>query len=183
MRTTSETTATHQHDTTSLYRAYARKVARWATRLTRSASDADDLVQEVFMVVHRRLPEVKHLENPAGWLLQMTRNLARHLWRSRGRLARRARSWKAECLPEVPRSPLEELEIRRAAEQMEAAVASLDDRYRQVYLLCEVEHLPSAHVAALTGLNPDTLRVRRFRARQQVSKRLETLVETAARAA
>ena len=171
MRTNGETNATC-YDTARLYREYSRKVNRWATRLTRSASDADDLVQEVFLIVHRRLPASGHLESPASWLLQMTRNLARHLWRSRGRCERRARSWKLECQPSTPRNPLEELEIRRAAAQVESAVATLDDRYREIYWLCEVKCLPNAKVAALTGLKPDTLRVRRFRARQQVSKRL-----------
>jgi RNA polymerase sigma-70 factor (ECF subfamily) len=173
---TNETSGTGW-DTDRLYRDYARKVTRWATRLTRSRSDADDLVQEVFLVVHRRLPELGRLENPAGWLLQMTRNLARHLWRSRGRLARRARSWKAECQPAAPRSPHDEAEMRQAAERMEAVVGSLDERYREVYVLCEVKQLPSARVAALTGLHPDTLRVRRFRARQQIEKRLAALAE------
>jgi RNA polymerase sigma-70 factor (ECF subfamily) len=159
-------------NTDRLYRHYAAKVTRWAMRLTGSRSDADDLVQEVFLVVHRRLPELSQLDNPAGWLLQTTRNLARHLWRSRGRLARRARLWKAECQPSAPRSPHEELEIRQAAARMEEVVDSLDERYRQVYVLCDVEELPSDRVAALTGLHPDTLRVRRFRARQQIEKRL-----------
>jgi DNA-directed RNA polymerase specialized sigma24 family protein len=58
-------------------------------------------------------------------------------------------------------------------------MASLDERYREIYWLCEVKKLPSAKVAAMTGLNKDTLRVRRFRARKQISKRLG-LVERAA---
>jgi RNA polymerase sigma-70 factor (ECF subfamily) len=190
MQTNPETTANRAGtagaggatSTETLYRDYAGKVSRWATALTRSASDADDLVQEVFLVAHRRLPELGTVEHPGPWLLQMTRNLAQHLWRSRGRSAKRAASWETHCRPSAPRNPEELLEIRRAAEQVESAVASLDERYREIYWLCEVKELPSARVAALTGLNPDTLRVRRFRARQQVTKRL-ALVEQERKAA
>jgi RNA polymerase sigma-70 factor (ECF subfamily) len=160
------------YDTAKLYRDYSAKVSRWANRLTRSASDADDIVQEVFLTVHRRLPALDNVHSPGPWLLKMTLNVARHLWRARGRSAKRERSWESQCLPSVPPSPLEELEMRRAAEQLETALASLDDRYRQIYWLCEIKRLPSAKVAALTGLNPDTLRVRRFRARVQIAKRL-----------
>jgi RNA polymerase sigma-70 factor (ECF subfamily) len=160
------------YDTAKLYRDYSAKVSRWAARLTRSSTDADDIVQEVFLTVHRRLPSLDRVHSPGPWLLKMTLNVARHLWRARGRSTKRERSWEAQCLPSVPASPLEELEMRRAAEQLETALASLDDRYREIYWLCEVKRLPSAKVAALTGLNPDTLRVRRFRARAQIAKRL-----------
>jgi RNA polymerase sigma-70 factor (ECF subfamily) len=159
------------YDTARLYRDYAGKVTRWATKLTGSKSDADDLVQEVFLVVHR-LPSLAGVESPGPWLLAMTRNLARHLWRQRGRSAKRVQSWRQGWEPSAPPSPLEQLEMRRAAQQVEKAMASLDERYREIYWLCEVKQLPSAKVAAMTGLNKDTLRVRRFRARKQISKRL-----------
>jgi RNA polymerase sigma-70 factor, ECF subfamily len=161
-----------RYDTAKLYRDYRGKVSRWAARLTRSSSDADDLVQEVFLTVHRHLPALDSVHSPGPWLLKMTHNVARHLWRTRKRTANRERSWEAECVPSVPPNPLEALEMRRAARQLESALASLDDRYREIYWLCEIKRLPSAKVAALTGLNRDTLRVRRFRARQQISKRL-----------
>jgi RNA polymerase sigma-70 factor (ECF subfamily) len=173
--TTNGSAPTHTssvYDTAKLYRDYAGKVSRWAARLTRSASDADDLVQEVFLTVHRHLPALDRVHSPGPWLLKMTHNVARHWWRTRSRTARRERSWEAECLPAAPPNPLEVLEMRRAARELESALASLDERYREIYLLCEIKRLPSAKVAALTGLKPDTLRVRRFRARQQINKRL-----------
>jgi RNA polymerase sigma-70 factor (ECF subfamily) len=160
------------YDTAKLYRDYAGKVSRWAARLTRSSSDADDLVQEVFLTVHRHLPALDRVHSPGPWLLKMTHNVARHFWRTRKRTTTRETSWEAECLPVAPPNPLEVLEMRRAARQLESALATLDERYREIYLLCEVKRLPSAKVAAMTGLNRDTLRVRRFRARQQITKRL-----------
>jgi RNA polymerase sigma-70 factor (ECF subfamily) len=161
-----------RYDTARLYREYRSKVSRWAARLTRSSSDADDLVQEVFLTVHRHLPALEQVHSPGPWLLKMTHNVARHFWRTRRRTANRERTWEAECLPSVPPTPLEALEMRRAARQLESALESLDERYREIYLLCEIKRLPSAKVAAMTGLNRDTLRVRRFRARQQITKRL-----------
>ena len=54
------------YDTAKLYRDYSAKVSRWAARLTRSASDADDIVQEVFLTVHRRLPSLDHVHSPGA---------------------------------------------------------------------------------------------------------------------
>jgi RNA polymerase sigma-70 factor, ECF subfamily len=161
-----------RYDTAKLYRDYQGKVSRWAARLTRSSSDADDLVQEVFLTVHRNRLTLDQVHSPGPWLLKMTHNVARHLWRSRRRTANRERTWESECVPSTPPNPLEALEMRRAATQIETALQSLDERYREIYWLCEIKKLPSAKVAALTGLNPDTLRVRRFRARQQINKQL-----------
>ena len=159
-------------DTTRLYRAYAGQVGRWAARLSGSASDADDIVQEVFLTVHRQQGGLAHLRSAPAWLLQITRNVVRHLWRTRARAARRAlrHEWVMDSA-DLP-GPLELLERRRAAAQLQAAVRALDERSRQIYWMCEVEELPPAAVAALTGLAPATLRVRRFRARRQLAARL-----------
>jgi RNA polymerase sigma-70 factor, ECF subfamily len=168
-------TAPGVHDTAKLYRDYAGKVSRWATRLTRSSSDADDLVQEVFLTAHRRLSSLDQIDHPGAWLFQMTRNVAQHLWRTRWRSAKRELSWESECQPSAPPSPFDELEGRRAARQIERALGSLDDRYRDIYRLCEIERLSSAKVAALMGLKPETVRVRRFRARRQIAEQLGCL--------
>jgi len=159
-------------DAAQLYRDHAAQVGRWATRLAGSASDADDIVQEVFLTVHRHLPLEEALRSPPAWLMQITRNVVRHLWRSRGRAARRAVECDLAAAASPAPDPFEQVALRRAAEQLETAMQSLDDRYREVYRLCEIEGLPSADVVALTGLKPETLRVRRFRARRQIAAQL-----------
>ncbi|HVR64721.1 MAG TPA: RNA polymerase sigma factor, partial [Polyangia bacterium] len=73
------------HDTAKLYRDYADRVGRWAKRLTRSPSDAEDIVQEVFLLVHRRGQTWNDVSSPGSWLLKVTLNVVRHHWRSRGR--------------------------------------------------------------------------------------------------
>jgi RNA polymerase sigma-70 factor (ECF subfamily) len=178
MNSSTATATTPVYDTATLYRDYSGKVNRWATRLARSSIDADDIVQEVFLAAHRLLPSIDHVRSPAGWLLKITQNIARHLWRSRARSAVREASCDPGMLPSPTPSPLEHLERRRAVEQLDQAVAGLDPRYRQVYLLCEIKRMPCAKVAALTGLSAETLRVQRFRARLKVAKRLGELSGT-----
>jgi RNA polymerase sigma-70 factor (ECF subfamily) len=160
-------------DTAQLFRDHATDVCRWATRLLGSSSDAEDIVQEVFLTVHRQQSAVSQLRSPPAWLLQITRNLVRHAWRSRSRAARLAAACDRDELVAPTPDPLANLERRRAAAQLEAAVATLDARSRQVWWLTEVDGLPTAAVAALTGLALPTLRVRRFRARRQLARQLE----------
>lgn len=160
------------NDTATLYRDYANRVCRWATRLTRSSSDAEDIVQEVFLIVHRRGHAWNDVASPGSWLLKVTLNVVRHHWRSRGRTSKREESWDCQATGAVPVDPLQLLETQRSMEQLQAAIDALTPRYRTIYLLCEVKGLPATTVAQMTGLRPDTLRVRRHRARQQIAKSL-----------
>ena len=159
-------------DTAQLFRDYAGDVGRWAARLSGSSSDAEDIVQEVFLTVHRQLPGAEELRSPPAWLLQITRNVVRHAWRTRSRTARRVEAFGRDSAVAPAPDPDAELERRQAAAHLANALEALDDRYRRVYWLSEVQGLPPATVAALTGLSPEALRVRRFRARRQMAHHL-----------
>ena len=161
-------------DTAALYRDYAERVCRWATRLTRSPSDAEDIVQEVFLIVHRRGWSWNDIDSPGSWLLKVTLNVVRHHWRARGRITKREESWDCQTTGAAPVDPFQNLETQRSIEQLQAAIDALSPRYKTIYLLCEVKGLPSTTVAEMTGLHPDTLRVRRHRARQQVARSLRS---------
>lgn len=163
------TTAAAPCDTAQLFRDYATDVGRWAARLSGSPSDAEDIVQEVFLTVHRQLPAAEALRSPPAWLLQITRNVVRHVWRTRSRAARRTDAFRRDGYVAPAPDPHAELERRQAAAHLETALETLDDRNRQVYWLSDVQGLPSATVSALTGLSPEALRVRRFRARRQLA--------------
>jgi RNA polymerase sigma-70 factor (ECF subfamily) len=159
-------------DTAQLFREYAAHVGRWAARLSGSPSDTEDIVQEVFLAVHRQQAAARDIRSPPAWLLQITKNVVRHVWRTRWRAARRADALDRDAPVAAAPDPLAELERRRAAEHLHRALEALDHRYRQVYWLSEIQGLPSSTVAALTGLSPEALRVRRFRARRQLAQHL-----------
>jgi RNA polymerase sigma factor (sigma-70 family) len=161
-------------DTAALYRDYVAAVTRWANRLARPPLDAEDLVQEVFLVVERRRGSLPPLHSPAAWLYRITHNIARNQWRARDRHATTAASpqWLAELIDETP-GPLEDLERRRSLERVRRAFVALGRRDQRLIWLCDVRGVPSARVSALTGIKPQTLRVRRHRARLQITRRIE----------
>jgi RNA polymerase sigma-70 factor (ECF subfamily) len=156
-------------DTAALYRDYGAAVARWATKLARSAHEAEDIVQEVFLVVHRRLGELTELRSPAPWLFRITENIVRRRWRNQLRSGR-SRVGMMEQAPEAAPSPLDELERRRMLQRLEQALEELGAEDRNLLYLCDVRRLPTSDVTAMTGIKPQTLRVRRFRARAQIAQ-------------
>jgi RNA polymerase sigma-70 factor, ECF subfamily len=170
-------------DTARLYRDYAAAVARWASKLTRSASEAEDVVQEVFLVAHRRLPDLPPLRNPAPWLFRITTNVVRHRWRDQRRRMGGRRVPMPETAATGP-SPYEVLERNRQIDRLERAMSTLHAEDRRLLWLCDVRCLPTSRVTAMTGIKPETLRVRRFRARAQIARQVqEQTGEPAGRAA
>ena len=69
-------------DFRELYDAWVAHVARWTRALGAARSEQDDLVQQVFVVVHRRLPGFDG-RNLAGWLYRITANQVRDFRRLR----------------------------------------------------------------------------------------------------
>jgi RNA polymerase sigma-70 factor, ECF subfamily len=158
-------------DTGRLYRDYAAAVTRWAGRMARSASDAEDIVQEVFLVVERRRRSLPLLRNPAAWLYRITANIVRRRWRDKTRHAL-ARAQLLETFVDESPTPFDDLEHRRTMERLDRALGAIGAKDRRLLWLCDVRRLPTSRISALTGIKPQTLRVRRFRARMQVARRM-----------
>ncbi len=74
-------------DWSRLVEAYSPLLRAWLVRSDVQAADADDLVQEVLLVVHRELPAFQHNQRRGAfrsWLRQIVVYRLRNFWRSRG---------------------------------------------------------------------------------------------------
>jgi RNA polymerase sigma-70 factor (ECF subfamily) len=160
--------------TARLYREYHTAVLRWAARLTHSAADAEDVAQEVFLVVERRRADLAQVQNPASWLYRITTNIVRHRWRDQKRHGATALDSVGELPDETP-SPLDDLERRREIEMFDRAFETLDEKQRDLLLMWDVRRLATSHISAITGVKAETLRVRRFRARLLITRRLREM--------
>ncbi len=76
-------------DWSRLVEVYTPLFRTWLTRADVQPTDADDLIQEVLLVVHRELPMFQHNQRRGAfrcWLRQIVVFRLRNFWRSRGRL-------------------------------------------------------------------------------------------------
>ena len=69
----------------ALYEAMYKRVYYLALRMTRSAEDAEDAVQEAFLSAFRALPNLADLNAFEGWLFQITANKCRNILGKAGR--------------------------------------------------------------------------------------------------
>jgi RNA polymerase sigma-70 factor (ECF subfamily) len=156
-----------------LYRRFAPMVLRLATRLLGSAADAEDAAHEVFLVAHRRLPELERSEHLETWLRRVTLHMVQQQ-----RRRRRWRPWLVR-LPELPDlvmegiSPAALLQQRQTVEQIHRTLAQLKERHRTVLVLFELEGLSGEELSALLGVKVETLWVWLHRARAAFLQQLQ----------
>jgi RNA polymerase sigma-70 factor (ECF subfamily) len=159
-------------DIGALFDAHALFLVRVVERLTGSGSLAEDLVQEVFVVAHRRRAELHDGDDVRGWLYRVALNQVRHHRRASGRrlslLSRFARD--AEVVREVPSAPGADRERAELAARVRRCIARLPLAQREVLVLYELEELPGAAVAELLGVPENTIWTRLHRARERFRK-------------
>jgi RNA polymerase sigma-70 factor (ECF subfamily) len=159
-----------------IFERHAPTVARWAARLGGPRVDVEDVVQDVFAIVSRKLPGFAGASSLETWLFGITDNVVRNQ-RRRWSVRRILVGWHEDML-EIPSgapSPLEELEARRRAERAYAVLDRLPDRDRRVLILFELEEMSSEQIALLLGTKTATVRVWLFRAREKFLSRQRKL--------
>jgi RNA polymerase sigma-70 factor, ECF subfamily len=149
------------------YRSYAQDAARWARHLGGASIDVEDVVQEVFLVVSRRLASFRGDARFSSWLFEITRRVvANHRRRQRWRFWR---VWERDDLANLPsqmRDPLAELERQQAGALFYRTLDKLPEKYRTVLVLFEIEGLSTHEIADLCHLNWSTVKVQLHRARE-----------------
>jgi RNA polymerase sigma-70 factor (ECF subfamily) len=150
-----------------VYTAYAQTVARWAARLGGPSADAEDITQEVFVVVDRRLADFRGDSRLSTWLFDITSKVA-----ANERRRRRLRQWWFRLVPNAgERAPvtdggaLEQLEKRQRRALFHRALERLNERQRRALVLFELEEMSIDDVAEHMGLRPGNVRVLLHRAR------------------
>ncbi len=149
-----------------LFREHGPFVWRTLRRLGMSESDADDLCQEVFLVVFRKLDSFEHRSSFKTWLYGITARVAQ----SHRRRASNQRELPTASPPEVtaPDGPHDQLADQQARALLDRAVGELDDDKRAVFVLYEIEQLPMNEVATALECPAQTAYSRLHAARRQV---------------
>jgi RNA polymerase sigma-70 factor (ECF subfamily) len=165
-------------DLGAVYRHHHRLV-RWMVRGAGVPEHAvDDVTQDVFVAIHRRRAQAPRAEL-RPWIVGVTRSVC-HSFR-RGSARRRLRLARA-IEPEPAPLPDDLVDGRIALHRLRAALASLAEPQREVFVLMELEGLSAPEVAAALATNLSTVYSRLRLARQRVWAELAVPAEVVARA-
>lgn len=158
----------------------ARSVlAARALFLTGDPAEAADLVQDTMVRALERRTDRVPSDKMVNWLLVILRNLFLDRWRARAFRSRfEARGEELEELPAPEPSERPAWACYSRAE-LDAAVAALSPRLREVYQACEIQGLSYKAAGARFGLGKNTVATRLLRARRRLRALLVTGEATA----
>jgi RNA polymerase sigma-70 factor (ECF subfamily) len=140
-----------------LFRRHGQAVHSTAYRVTGSPQDAEDVLQDVFLMLPDALQRYEERQQFASWLKRVATLTA--LMRVRSRAARRETA--ADPLWELPSGESSTV-VERVAVQK--ALGSVPEAMRVVWLLKEVEGYSHAEIAEMLGISSGNSAARLFRA-------------------
>lgn len=156
-----------------LIRPYERRVYAAAMAILRNETDAEDAAQEAMLKALANIRQFRAEARFSTWLIQITVNEAL-MRRRRDRTAMTEglddqRDQDGEYTPrdfadwrEIPSEALERKEVRQKLAQ---ALASLDQKYREVFMLRDMEQLNIQETAEALGISVASVKTRLLRAR------------------
>lgn len=164
---------------TLLYRRRQGGVYRFALQMSGSVALAEDVTQEVFMVLMR---EAEKFDPARGTLGAYLYGIARHqvlrrMERERSFVAMDDESKTCEKEEEAD-DPLDQLVRGELVESIRQAVLALPAHYREVVVLCELHEMSYAEAASVLQCAVGTVRSRLHRARALLCERLHAQRET-----
>jgi RNA polymerase sigma-70 factor (ECF subfamily) len=146
--------------------------ARFARRMLGSADDAEDVLQETFLLAFRALGRYREQNRFRAWLFQILVNRCRTHARRRARQDRRfVHDDDAHAAAPAPHGGEPGL-----GDALQMALEILDAPHREALLLKYGEELAYPEMATMTGASVSALKMRVKRARDLVRPRLEELL-------
>jgi len=168
-----------------LIQPYERSIYLLAYSVLKNQADAEDAAQETVLKAFRHLDQLRSERTFKSWLLQIAMNEARirrrnnhgYLYQSLdgmtegpedGEVApRQFADWR-----EIPSETLDRKEVR---EQLNKALYDLPEKYREAFLLRDVQHLSEKEAAEVLGISLSAVKIRLHRARMQLREKLTPL--------
>lgn len=154
----------------AVYREHHTFVWRCVRRLGVPDAEVDDLVQEVFVVVHSKLDEFAGASKITTWLFGVAFRVVSHHRRSAQARARR----EAQVEPgRPPTQPDRRLSREQAVDILDELLDRLDDDQRSVFVMAEAVKMSAPEIAELTRVKLNTVYSRLRLARRAFDESLQ----------
>jgi RNA polymerase sigma-70 factor (ECF subfamily) len=163
----------------ALFQRWAGPLLRYLERMLHDAASAEDLVQEVFLRVHRARERYRPEARFSTWIFRIATNLAlNELRRPRRRDPHESLDAENGPEPSAPATAIDEfVDAKRMAGDVERALRSLPERQRAALWLGAVEGFSYAEVGASLDVSEKAVKALVHRARSNLASRLESARE------
>jgi RNA polymerase sigma-70 factor (ECF subfamily) len=153
-----------------LYETHLAFVWNGVRRLGVHESAVEDVVQEIFVVVHRKLRDFQGRSSIRTWLFGIAVRVVRHHRRKQRSSGAIASDDLDSLVDSTGRSPQESAEQGQMVDILARLLDGLDDDKREVLVLAELEQMTAPEIAEVTDTNLNTVYWRLRTARQEFER-------------
>ena len=163
-----------------LVERYATIIVNLAYRMVGDRTEAEDLAQETFVAAFKALPTFRAESKFSTWLYRIAANKCKD-WLRVKRPGQGVQDVDIEDVVDdrvvEERTPERLLSQQQVAGQLDRAIQRLPPLYREAFVLKHVEGLSYEEMQEILGVNGDTLKMRVYKGRLQLSRELAELKE------
>jgi len=166
---------------------YKTRLFNYLYRLTGNRDDAEEIAQEAFVKAYIHADKYKTIAKFSTWLYTIATNLVRNRVRSRSRAPQLVSLWTRGWNDSEEERVIDIEDPRRSADEImndselsgviNQAIARIPEKYRESFVLREINELSYEEIAAVTGLKLGTVRSRINRARNYFRQLVAPVVE------
>ena len=157
--------------TEAVWTEFHANLLRFVTSRVRNPADAEDVVQRVFLQVHRALPTLRDVDRLPAWLYQMTRRVIIDFYRTPAHTREQALDDDVELTDEVPDEPTALAELSTCLGPLMANLSTADQETLQ---LIEFQGVSQVDAARQLGVSVSGMKSRVQRARTRLRSAVET---------
>ena len=150
-----------------LYKTYSRKLFALCLKYSRNYSEAEDVLQDSFLVIFKKIDQFNHKGSFEGWLKRITINTALQRYRSKGML-----NIVDEQLVEDVTVDYEDNDL--SIDFLLSCIQDLPDRYRLVFNLYALDGYSHKEIAEMLEITTGTTKSNLARARMILKEKIET---------
>jgi len=156
----------------TLVNRHHQSVYRFLYHFMGNGPDAEDITQETFLNIHRKLKSHNPAQSFTSWMITIARNLAisHHRRRTPSPLDP---ALLAAAIKDVTPTPESELLAKEAGEEVHAALQRLPDETRDVLIMRYLMDIPLQQVAEMLNIPEGTAKSRLFKARNALREQME----------
>lgn len=162
---------------------YSSRIYHLGLRLTGNRQDAEDIVQDTFMIMVKKIGQFEGKSSFYTWLYRIAMNVGLRRLKSKQQHQEKVaiedpdfERLATEPAPEWPRidySIVKDPQFRRRLDQI---IAELPPIYRTVFILRDLHELSTEDTSKILQITPSNVKIRLMRARAYLKERLEHLL-------
>lgn len=160
-------------DFQSVYRENVAFVWRTASALGVPAQELEDITQDVFVVVHRKLPEFQGRSKVRTWIYAVLRRTL--LDRQRTAARRQMQPLASEPADDPAHTPEQQVARREAQLALQQILENLSYPQREVFVMVDIQHMSPQETAEMLGVSANTVYSRLRAARSHVERLAQRL--------